>query len=372
MSPPVFPTPVFEGSEKRLCALFAVPPGSRGLRALPRSDLDALMTEAECQIVSARHHGSHDAYVLSESSLFVYADRLVLKTCGTTRLLSCLGPLLALVEGQGLRLRWLKFSRASYLFPERQPHPHSSFEAECELLDGVLDGRFSNSTRHVLGAEESSQEGSGRLRWHVYVAGEAEEEGSGSEEAVCSSSDEAVSSSPASDPIHTAEIIMTDLCGRAASSFFRGDDFVSAEHTTRASGVGGILPRASVDDYVFEPCGYSMNAALDAAFATSHITPEQGFSYASYEVCGRGFFPREERLVGAGAYARECTSVPALLHRCAAVFRPRQLALAVSVDAPDARAGAGEHLHRDWASLAPAAYSLADAESAVLPSGSRV
>ena len=61
-----------------------------------------------------------DAYVLSESSLFVYADRLVLKTCGTTRLLEAVPELLALAAGLGLAARRCKYSRASFLVPEHQ------------------------------------------------------------------------------------------------------------------------------------------------------------------------------------------------------------------------------------------------------------
>lgn len=43
---------------------------------------------------------------------------------------------------------------------------------------------------------------------------------------------------------------------------------------------------AVIDDYVFEPCGYSMNGQQGGVFSTIHITPEDGFSYASFELCG--------------------------------------------------------------------------------------
>jgi S-adenosylmethionine decarboxylase len=45
-------------------------------------------------------------------------------------------------------------------------------------------------------------------------------------------------------------------------------------------------PPADIDDYVFEPCGYSMNGVEGGTFSTVHITPEEGFSYASFEICG--------------------------------------------------------------------------------------
>ena len=118
----VFPTPVFEGSEKRIEVDFRPGPSSSpaGLRALPRAALDALMEQAACCIVSARHNAHFDAYVLSESSFFVYPDKAVLKTCGTTKLLAAVAPLLELAAGLGMEPRRAKFSRASFLFPEQQ------------------------------------------------------------------------------------------------------------------------------------------------------------------------------------------------------------------------------------------------------------
>ena len=66
----------------------------------------------------------------------------------------------------------------------------------------------------------------------------------------------------------------------------RTSDFVSAAATTLTSGIRALLPGAAIDDYVFEPCGYSMNGVDGTAFTTIHVTPEEGFSYASVELSG--------------------------------------------------------------------------------------
>ena len=118
----VFAAPVFEGSEKRLEVEFAAGEGSpaAGLRALSRADLDSLTAAAACCIVSARHNAAFDAYVLSESSLFVFPHKVVLKTCGTTKLLAAVAPLLQLAAGLGMEPARAKYSRASFLFPEQQ------------------------------------------------------------------------------------------------------------------------------------------------------------------------------------------------------------------------------------------------------------
>jgi hypothetical protein len=70
--------------------------------------------------VSSRSSDAFDAYVLSESSLFVFADRLMLKTCGTTELLAAVPALVGLADGLGMRPSRVKYSRASFLFPEKQ------------------------------------------------------------------------------------------------------------------------------------------------------------------------------------------------------------------------------------------------------------
>jgi hypothetical protein len=72
--PDVFPCPVFEGSEKRISVTFSAGTSTpaAGLRSLTRTQLDAMLDLAACQIVSSRSNQHFDAYVLSESSLFVY------------------------------------------------------------------------------------------------------------------------------------------------------------------------------------------------------------------------------------------------------------------------------------------------------------
>jgi S-adenosylmethionine decarboxylase proenzyme len=124
MTGDVLPNPVFEGSEKRLEVDFTIAAGAtagqQGLRALSRAQLDELMTHAHCCIVSSRRNEHFDAYVLSESSLFVYPTKWILKTCGTTRLLNSVPRLLEFAAALGLQPSRCKFSRATFLFPEQQ------------------------------------------------------------------------------------------------------------------------------------------------------------------------------------------------------------------------------------------------------------
>ena len=50
-----------------------------------------------CSIVSTTRNSQVDAYVLSESSMFISKRRFILKTCGTTTPLDCIEALTNLV-----------------------------------------------------------------------------------------------------------------------------------------------------------------------------------------------------------------------------------------------------------------------------------
>ncbi|GER26101.1 S-adenosylmethionine decarboxylase proenzyme [Striga asiatica] len=93
------------------------------------------------------------------------------------------------------------------------------------------------------------------------------------------------------DDSYTVEICMTELDPTIARNFFRFDggklngDSAGRE-MTRTSGIDKIDGNALVCDYAFDPCGYSMNGMNLDRYSTIHVTPEDGFSYASFECVG--------------------------------------------------------------------------------------
>ena len=89
----------FEGPEKVL-ELDLVPGvgPQTGMRTLPRATWSSILDEAKCSILCKTGNQDFDAYVLSESSLFVYPHKVVVKTCGTTTLLCIIPALLRAVE----------------------------------------------------------------------------------------------------------------------------------------------------------------------------------------------------------------------------------------------------------------------------------
>lgn len=65
---------------------------------LYRERLERLLNNVKCEIISMTKNGQVDAYVLSESSMFVSQRRFLLKTCGTTTPLECIQDLVVMAK----------------------------------------------------------------------------------------------------------------------------------------------------------------------------------------------------------------------------------------------------------------------------------
>lgn len=258
----------FEGYEKRLEITFfhaslILDPEGRGLRALSRVQIDSILEPAACTIVSSLSNDVFDSYVLSESSLFIYPHRIILKTCGTTKLLLSVPRILELASTLSLSVFSAKYSRGSFIFPGVQPAPHRCFTEEVTVLNKFFGNLSSGGHAYVIGDPDAPNR-----NWHIYYA--------------CEES--------AKRTLVTLEMCMTGLDGTCASVFFKqqSSDGSSnnAKEMTKRAGISEIIPEMSICDFEFDPCGYSMNGINDGALSTIHVTPENGFSYASYEVMG--------------------------------------------------------------------------------------
>jgi len=133
----------FEGPEKRLEIVFrpknhdsAVP--SRGLRLITKSDWQAMCTVARCNIISQTSNQFFDSFVLSESSLFVYPNMVMIKTCGTTALLQAIAKILEYGERYNLEVAQVLYSRKNFLYPTVQPEVHRDWSNEVSLLTPTL------------------------------------------------------------------------------------------------------------------------------------------------------------------------------------------------------------------------------------------
>ncbi|KAJ6752954.1 S-ADENOSYLMETHIONINE DECARBOXYLASE [Salix koriyanagi] len=159
----------FEGYEKRLEISFLEPgffsePEVKNLRSLSKAQLDEILKPAECTIVDMLSNDQVDSYVLSESSLFVYPYKVIIKTCGTTKLLLSIPVILKLADALSLTVSSVKYTRGSFICPGAQPFPHRSFCEEVTVLNGHFSKLGLNSVAYVMGSPDNTQ------KWHVYSA----------------------------------------------------------------------------------------------------------------------------------------------------------------------------------------------------------
>ena len=80
------------------------------------------------------------------------------------------------------------------------------------------------------------------------------------------------------EPDQTLEILMSELDPEVMSIFTREECSTAAEATRRA-GIDKLMPDMVLDDFLFEPCGYSMNGIQ-----------QEGVSVACVELRRPGYF----------------------------------------------------------------------------------
>jgi len=75
---------------------------------------------------------------------------------------------------------------------------------------------------------------------------------------------------------------MGHLDPQAVSVFYRNKSKTAREATTN-SGIADFIPEAICDDFLFDPCGYSVNGIHGKHYFTIHVTPQEPCSFASFE-----------------------------------------------------------------------------------------
>jgi len=222
-----------------------------GLRSISKDTWQSVLDYAKCTIISTTRNDYFDSYVLSESSLFVYTYKVVLKTCGTTTLLHSLSKMMEVAKDVDASVELVLYSRKNLSFPSKQQYPHTSFDDEVHFLNKLFDGQG-----HVMGAMNKDH-------WNLYVA-------------------DCRPPSAVERSNQTFEVMMHDLSPEVMEQFFYKEG-VTVKETTKGSGIADLLPGSIIDDYQFEPCGYSMNGLLKEWYWTIHVTPESHCSYVSFE-----------------------------------------------------------------------------------------
>jgi S-adenosylmethionine decarboxylase len=253
----------FEGTEKKV--ELVTDPSVRPLRELGDEFWAGLAGRAGATVLSKICNGRCDAYLLSESSLFVFDHKMLMITCGRTRPPEAVAHLLEVVPPE--QVRFFVYERKNEVFPHSQP---TSFFDDVRGLNRRLPGKafqFGDEDDHHL------------YLFHLDRAFEGAGEDS------------------------TVEILMYGLDTRERFAAGSGSDTAAVRAGT---GVDRILSGFRIDDHRFEPRGYSLNGIRDEHYWTVHVTPDAISSYASFETN----YP-----IGDG--------LPGLVDRVVEVFRPR-------------------------------------------------
>lgn len=213
------------------------------LRTLGDEFWGRIVEACGAQVLSVLRNDECDAYLLSESSLFVYDRAFTMITCGRTQLATAV---LQVIEAIGVdHIALLMYERKNENFPGRQP---TSFYDDARRLAAVIPGRA------VRFGDEHDH--------HVQM--------------FCSNAPFDVD-----DKDTTLEILMHGLPEHTAQHFIGQ----SAEGSTiaQACGLGPLLEGFEIDEHPFTPAGYSMNALRGDDYVTVHVTPESIGSYVSFE-----------------------------------------------------------------------------------------
>ena len=233
---------LFEGVEKRIELLFdTCIPFMSSLRSLYKEDIDAILDAAKCSSLVKKSLESFDAYILSESSLFVYDHKIILLTCGTTSLLLAIPMIIQKASSIGMNISGCHFTRGAYIFPEKQQYPHRSFEEECAYLESqipIMSYTYKN--------KNNKNKNNNTYIWQSYQNKE--------------------------DIMSIHKTVYTNIA-------------VGPNYVNDIRRIINIYTD-SYDDYVFDPCGYSLNAYKESGYITIHVTPQSKCSYVSIETYG--------------------------------------------------------------------------------------
>lgn len=229
----------FEGTEKKL--EIVIDPTLPSLLSWEDETWRRICRAAGAEILSRISNEACIAYLLSESSLFVFAHKLVMITCGRTTLPDALLELLAFIPPDQVRM--LVYQRKNETSPREQP---TSFLDDARRLDELLPGRafrFGHQDEH-----------------HLYLFH--------------------LDRPFAGDPTDvTLEVLMYGLDPSVGDAL----EETSSRPFRDLVGLDRILPAFEIDDHLFEPSGYSLNAIRGDEYYTIHVTPNDACSYASFE-----------------------------------------------------------------------------------------
>ncbi|MCL1067885.1 S-adenosylmethionine decarboxylase proenzyme [Shewanella olleyana] len=231
----------FEGSEKKIEVILA--DSSQKLRSFGKPFWAEIVACANAEILSSVSNEYCDAYLLSESSLFVWDDRFVMLTCGTTTLADAV---MSFIEHVG-----------------EEAIGFASYQRKNEYLSHLQSSSFQDDLKKIRQTITGNAYRIGHLDSHHHYM----------------FSTKKPFTAPTTDV--TNELLMYHINGDAAD-YLRGVN-QSAQGIRDLLQLSALFPDFVVDDFLFEPFGYSINGIKGQEYFTIHITPQEKSSYVSLE-----------------------------------------------------------------------------------------
>lgn len=230
----------FEGSEKKLEIIVQ----SKNLKTLSKSFWKKLIQKSKASALSHIENDLCEAYLLSESSLFIWKDRLTMITCGKTTLIESALFFIDFIKKENIR--FLIYERKNESFPL---HQSSDFYQDIKKLKKKIKGKAflmgENAGHHLLFFQSENK----------YLP-------------------------PMEDS--TFEILMYNF-EKEVKKIFQPSQW-NKKDIKKLTCFDSWLPGFKKDEYFFEPSGYSLNAIKDNKYYTLHITREASKNiYISFE-----------------------------------------------------------------------------------------
>lgn len=232
----------FEGSEKKAEIIIDAQKASL-LKDYDDEFWGALVAQCEAKVLSKISNETCKAFLLSESSLFVWNDHLLILTCGDTQL----------VNSVMFFLNHIDKDLVQQIIYQRKNEYCSHLQAS-HVLDDTKQLQTFNQGKLLRFGELDSH--------HSYLyhldndyRGELNDK--------------------------TYEVLIYNI--DPAVSALLTQKNIDNQQIRKILQLDKMIPDFILDDFVFEPFGYSLNAIFKEHYFTIHLTPQEHNSYVSFE-----------------------------------------------------------------------------------------
>ncbi|MBE8163217.1 MAG: adenosylmethionine decarboxylase [Bdellovibrionaceae bacterium] len=230
---------LFEGTEKKVEIIFSKEVNiKKKLQPLWKDILNL----ANIKILSSISNKNIEAYLLSESSLFVWDHRILIITCGQSKLISSIEYILKNIDKKNIE--FLIYERKNEYLPLEQK---TSFKEDVATLN-----KYDNGEAFLLGELDEHH----MLMYYL------------NKNYTSSSTDQ------------TTQILISGLSLKTMKFF---STCKNKKDIQKLLNLPSFFSDYLINDYIFSPSGYSINAIKDDFYYTLHITPQKPVSYVSFE-----------------------------------------------------------------------------------------